>query len=409
MGWCSSVASSHARRLERQGWLERHRMTRGKGSLLVATRRGVRMSGLAVGAAATPAPTWWDHDCACAWTAAWLSVRGREWRGPREVLADPELKGELEWLTGTGWRRSGHRPDLAVVMETGTVAIEVELQRKADKRLRAILGPLRPVADRAPDHRTDLRVPERGHRQASPRDESDRRATRRRATPRAAKHRASRSDGTGGVIWLAASLVAFLGVCRARRRRRLATAQAHDPLGAKPLPARRRDLAALWARDAGSSLGCAARARAAGRRTGGRRTFRAAVAACRLGCGRGAPRTRAEPEMVLAAQSYEAARRARVHPLPGRDRSHAALVARTRAIRPDDCRGARAAAAQERGTAHLLLRGHRHRQDDERPPGRRRAGAHDHSAVLAIDQKGDEQAEQMLRDIAASSEDARSS
>ena len=27
---------------------------------------------------------------------------------------------------------------------------------------------------------------------------------------------------------------------------------------------------------------------------------------------------------------------------------------------------------------------------------------HDHSAVLAIDQKGDEQAEQMLRDIAAS-------
>jgi hypothetical protein len=140
MGWCLSVAGSHARRLERQGWLERHRMTRGKGSLLVATRRGVRMTGLAVGAAAAPAPTWWDHDCACAWTAAWLSIRGREWRGPREVLADPGLKGELEWLTGTGWRQSGHRPDLAVVMESGTVAIEVELQRKADKRLRAILG-----------------------------------------------------------------------------------------------------------------------------------------------------------------------------------------------------------------------------------------------------------------------------
>ena len=140
MGWCSSVAGSHARRLERQGWLERHRMTRGQGSLLVATRRGVRMSGLAVSAPAAPAPTWWAHDCACAWTAAWLSVRGREWRGPREVLADPQLKGELEWLTGTGRRRTGHRPDLAVVMPTGTVAIEVELQRKADKRLRAILG-----------------------------------------------------------------------------------------------------------------------------------------------------------------------------------------------------------------------------------------------------------------------------
>ena len=38
MGWCLSVAGSHARRLERQGWVERHRMTRGVGSLLVATR-----------------------------------------------------------------------------------------------------------------------------------------------------------------------------------------------------------------------------------------------------------------------------------------------------------------------------------------------------------------------------------
>ena len=140
MGWCVSVAGSHARRLEREGWLERYRMTRGQGSLLVATRRGVRMSGLAVGAPSAPAPTWWAHDCACAWTAAWLSVRGRDWRGPREVLADPRLKGELEWLTRNGWRRSGHRPDLAAVMPTGMVAIEVELQRKADKRLRAVLG-----------------------------------------------------------------------------------------------------------------------------------------------------------------------------------------------------------------------------------------------------------------------------
>src|SRR5437763_6597103 len=140
MGWCLRVAGSHARRLERQGWLERHRMTRGKGSLLVATRRGVRMSGLAVGAPSTPAPTWGDHDCACAWTAAWLSVRRREWRGPREVLADPELKGELEWLTGTGWRRSGHRPDLAVTIPAGRVVVEVELQRKSVNRLRAVLS-----------------------------------------------------------------------------------------------------------------------------------------------------------------------------------------------------------------------------------------------------------------------------
>ena len=176
MGWCSSVASSHARRLERQAWLERHRMTSGKGSLLVATRRGVRMSGLAVGAAATPAPTWWDHDCACAWTAAWLSVRGREWRGPREVLADPQLKGELEWLTGTGWRRSGHRPDLAVVMESGTVAIEVRAPTQGRQAPARNPWPLRPVADRAPDHRTDLRVPGRRSREENRRDGSGGRA-----------------------------------------------------------------------------------------------------------------------------------------------------------------------------------------------------------------------------------------
>jgi hypothetical protein len=115
-------------------------MTRGEGSLLVATRRGVRMSGLELTAPAVPAPTWWAHDCACAWTAAWLSVRGREWRGPREVLADPELKGKLEWRTGTGTRRSGHRPDLAVLIPAGVVAVEVELARKSGNRLQAVLA-----------------------------------------------------------------------------------------------------------------------------------------------------------------------------------------------------------------------------------------------------------------------------
>lgn len=56
------------------------------------------------------------------------------------MLVDPRLKGELQWQTETGWRRAGHRPDLAVVMPGGAVAIEVELQRKANARLQAILG-----------------------------------------------------------------------------------------------------------------------------------------------------------------------------------------------------------------------------------------------------------------------------
>ncbi|MHB1570608.1 MAG: hypothetical protein ACYC0H_15590, partial [Solirubrobacteraceae bacterium] len=140
MGWSSSVAKSHARRLERYGWIERHRMTRGRGSLLLATRRGVRICELEVTPAAAPQPTSWAHDCACAWTAAWLSVRGRDWLGPREVLADATLKGVVEWRTGAGTRHVGHRPDLAVRIPAGTVAVEVELQRKANKRLAAVLS-----------------------------------------------------------------------------------------------------------------------------------------------------------------------------------------------------------------------------------------------------------------------------
>lgn len=140
MGWSTAAAKSHARRLERQGWLARYAMTRGQGSLVMATRRGVEMSKCEVSAAPAPAPTSWAHDCACAWTAAWLSVRGRDWRGPREVLRDTQLKGELEWRTRTGTRQVSHRPDLAVRIPAGVVAVEVELQRKAANRLSAILA-----------------------------------------------------------------------------------------------------------------------------------------------------------------------------------------------------------------------------------------------------------------------------
>src|SRR5450755_3993702 len=65
MGWGDRVARSHASRLERAGWLERHRMIRGQGSLLAATRRGVRMSGLPVSAPAAPDPASWAHDSGC--------------------------------------------------------------------------------------------------------------------------------------------------------------------------------------------------------------------------------------------------------------------------------------------------------------------------------------------------------
>jgi hypothetical protein len=140
MAWGDRVARSHASRLECEGWLERHRMLRGDGSLLIATRRGVRMTGLAVSAPAPPEPTAWAHDRACAWTAAWLTVRGaQEWQGPREVLSDPRLKRTVQWSTRMSLRRAGHRPDLTVSARAGLVPIEVELERKSTSRLEAIL------------------------------------------------------------------------------------------------------------------------------------------------------------------------------------------------------------------------------------------------------------------------------
>lgn len=115
-------------------------MLRGDGALLVVTRRGVRMAGPPVSAPASPDPTSWAHGCAWAWTAAWLTVRGAAWRGPREVLADPAMSGTLQWNTGERLGRAGHRPDLAVAIAEGVVAVEVELQRKATSRLTAILA-----------------------------------------------------------------------------------------------------------------------------------------------------------------------------------------------------------------------------------------------------------------------------
>jgi hypothetical protein len=139
MGWSEVAARSHARRLEREGWLERSPMTWGDGSLFLATRKGVLMLGVPVVAASTPAPTWWAHDSACAWTAAWLTVRGRTFLGQREVLSRPEWSGQLHWQDRNSFKRSGHRPDLVALRDSSTFAIEVELAGKSRPRLDAIL------------------------------------------------------------------------------------------------------------------------------------------------------------------------------------------------------------------------------------------------------------------------------
>jgi hypothetical protein len=139
MGWSEVAARSHARRLEREGWLERCPMTWGEGSLFLATRKGVLVLGVPLIPASTPAAMWWAHDSACAWAAAWLTVRGRSFLGQREVLSRPDWSGELHWCDRNSFKRSGHRPDLVALVGSG-VAVEVELAGKSRPRLDAILG-----------------------------------------------------------------------------------------------------------------------------------------------------------------------------------------------------------------------------------------------------------------------------
>ena len=105
MGWSEVAARSHARRLEREGWLARYPMRRGDGCLFVPTRVGVAVAGVPVRAPGEPAPTWWAHHCGVAWTAAWLTVRGREFKGGRELLEFDAWSGEISWQDHKGLPR----------------------------------------------------------------------------------------------------------------------------------------------------------------------------------------------------------------------------------------------------------------------------------------------------------------
>jgi hypothetical protein len=139
MGWSEVAARHHARRLETEGWLARCPMTRGQGSMFLATRTGVRMVGLSLIAASPPAPTWWAHDSGCAWAAAYLTVRKRRFLGPRELLETPDWSGDLSWLERHNCKTSHHRPDLIVSHGEARISIEVELTPKSKVRLKAIL------------------------------------------------------------------------------------------------------------------------------------------------------------------------------------------------------------------------------------------------------------------------------
>jgi hypothetical protein len=136
MGWVERVARRHAQRLEAHGWVRRCVMTSGAGPLLVVTRAGAQMTGLELPPASVPGPTWWAHWRGCAWTAAWLECRGREWLGQREVLELEHWSGQVRWSDRRGRQVAGHRPDLVA---RGSTPIEVELARKSDSRTEGVM------------------------------------------------------------------------------------------------------------------------------------------------------------------------------------------------------------------------------------------------------------------------------
>lgn len=132
---------SHTHRLLKARWLETCSRTHGEGSLVYASRAGLRFSGVTAAAVEKrPSPVTWAHCEACAWTATWLTARGRGMVGPRELLVRTDWRGELCFRERGELRRRGHRPDLVGRLPDGQLLpIEVELTEKSSARLKAVL------------------------------------------------------------------------------------------------------------------------------------------------------------------------------------------------------------------------------------------------------------------------------
>jgi hypothetical protein len=141
MGWSEVAARSHARRLQDRGWLARYPMTRGEGRLFAATRTGVTIAHVPASVASPPRTGSWPQHITVAWTAAWVTLRGRVFHGPRELLLDPRWTAELQWHDQHGQHRAAHRPALVAHAENDrTIAIEVVLSRRSATRARAELS-----------------------------------------------------------------------------------------------------------------------------------------------------------------------------------------------------------------------------------------------------------------------------
>lgn len=127
------------------GLLERRSLLRGCPALIRATREGLRYAGLGALPVAAVRPGGADHWLRCADVALRLEKEFGAERG--RVLAEREL---MLWERTEGrslasarlsshGRETLHRPDLAVVRDDATIAVEVELSVKAPRRLEQIV------------------------------------------------------------------------------------------------------------------------------------------------------------------------------------------------------------------------------------------------------------------------------
>jgi hypothetical protein len=142
MGWSRVATYSHAQRLRRVGWVAIRERPRGEGSLVYATPTGTRScAAQAAVIQRSPSAVSWPHCDASAWTAAWLSSRGRPVIGAREMLFRREFRGDLKWRERGQLKQLGHRPDLGGWLPDGRIfPIEVELTHKSPARLDAVLS-----------------------------------------------------------------------------------------------------------------------------------------------------------------------------------------------------------------------------------------------------------------------------
>jgi hypothetical protein len=126
------------------GLLERVDLLRSEPGTLRATRDGLRYAGLGLPLAVV-SPGAVDHMLRCVTTAQLLEAEhGRDrLLTEREIVLAEQIEGRPIASATVGERPGGsprlHRPDLAVLGESGTIAIEVELTPKAPQRLQGLI------------------------------------------------------------------------------------------------------------------------------------------------------------------------------------------------------------------------------------------------------------------------------